>query len=121
MPIYEYACTKCEHQLEVIQKISDKPLSRCPQCKGKLEKQFSQTSFQLKGSGWYVTDYSRSGDKKADKQSDTATETKADKQSDTATETKADKQSDTATETKPEKKTETAETKPEKKTETTAT
>ncbi len=61
MPIYEYACTKCGHQLEVMQKINDKPLSRCPECKGKLEKQFSQTSFQLKGSGWYVTDYSKSG------------------------------------------------------------
>ena len=61
MPIYEYACTKCGHHLEVMQKMNDKPLSRCPECKGKLEKQFSQTSFQLKGSGWYVTDYSKSG------------------------------------------------------------
>ncbi len=112
MPIYEYACAKCGHHLEVIQKLSDKPLTRCPQCKGKLEKQFSQTSFQLKGSGWYVTDYSRSGEKKADK--------KEEKKSDTATETKPEKKTETA-ETKPEKKTETAETKPEKKTETAAT
>lgn len=67
MPIYEYACTKCGHQLEVMQKINDKPLSRCPECKGKLEKQFSQTSFQLKGSGWYVTDYSKSGAAPKDK------------------------------------------------------
>lgn len=57
MPIYEYQCQKCGHQLEKRQSISDKPLSRCPICKGKLEKQWSQTSFQLKGSGWYVTDY----------------------------------------------------------------
>lgn len=86
MPIYEYACTKCGHELEVIQKINDKPLTRCPKCKGKLEKQLSQTSFQLKGSGWYVTDYSRGGGKKADK--------------------KEEKKSDAATEAKPEKKAE---------------
>jgi putative FmdB family regulatory protein len=61
MPIYEYVCQKCGHELEVMQKMSDKPLSKCPECKGKLEKVFSQTSFQLKGSGWYVSDYARSG------------------------------------------------------------
>src|SRR6185369_10596922 len=57
MPIYEYVCDKCGHHLEVMQKMSDKPLSRCPVYRGKLEKVFSQTSFQLKGSGWYVSDY----------------------------------------------------------------
>jgi putative FmdB family regulatory protein len=68
MPIYEYTCQKCGHHLEVMQKMSDKPLSKCPECKGKLEKIFSQTSFQLKGSGWYVSDYARSGKtEKADK------------------------------------------------------
>lgn len=89
MPIYEYACIKCGHELEVMQKITDKPLTRCPKCKGKLEKQFSQTSFQFKGSGWYVTDYSRSGGKKPgskdDKKSDTATETKPEKKTEAAT------------------------------------
>lgn len=89
MPIYEYACVKCGHELEVMQKITDKPLTRCPKCKGKLEKQFSQTSFQFKGSGWYVTDYSRSGGKKPgskdDKKSDTATETKPEKKTEAAT------------------------------------
>lgn len=88
MPIYEYACIKCGHELEVMQKITDKPLTRCPKCKGKLEKQFSQTSFQFKGSGWYVTDYSRSGGKKPgskdDKKSDTATETKPEKKAEAA-------------------------------------
>lgn len=44
-----------------MQKMSDKPLSKCPKCKGKLEKIISQTSFQLKGSGWYVSDYARGG------------------------------------------------------------
>jgi putative FmdB family regulatory protein len=57
MPIYEYVCEKCSHHLEIMQKMSDKPLTKCPECKGKLEKIFSQTSFQLKGSGWYATDY----------------------------------------------------------------
>lgn len=57
MPIYEYVCQKCDHHLEIMQKMSDKALTKCPECKGKLEKIFSQTSFQLKGSGWYVNDY----------------------------------------------------------------
>lgn len=59
MPIYEYLCEKCGSHIEVIQKISDAPLKRCTKCRGKLEKTVSRTSFQLKGSGWYVTDYSR--------------------------------------------------------------
>ena len=57
MPIYEYTCQKCGAHLEVMQKISDKPLSRHAKCGGKLNKEWSQTSFQLKGAGWYVTDY----------------------------------------------------------------
>jgi putative FmdB family regulatory protein len=61
MPIYEYVCEKCGHHLEILQKMSDKPLTKCPNCKGKLEKIFSQTSFQLKGSGWYATDYTSKG------------------------------------------------------------
>jgi putative FmdB family regulatory protein len=57
MPIYEYSCQKCGTRLEVMQKITDKPLKRCKSCGGKLEKEWSTSSFQLKGSGWYVTDY----------------------------------------------------------------
>lgn len=71
MPIYEYACQKCGAHLEVMQKISDDPLKKHQSCGGKLEKQWSQTSFQLKGSGWYVTDY-------AGKKSGETTETKTD-------------------------------------------
>lgn len=84
MPIYEYACTKCGHQLEVMQKISDKPLTRCPNCRGKLEKLFSQTSFQLKGSGWYVTDYNKSGGGKTEKKPDSGSETKTEKKTEAA-------------------------------------
>jgi len=58
MPIYEYQCRKCGH-FEVTQKITGKALSRCPTCKGKVKKLISNTSFQLKGSGWYLTDYAR--------------------------------------------------------------
>ncbi len=57
MPIYEYSCRKCGAHTEAFQKLSDKPLTKCLGCGGRLEKQWSQTSFQLKGSGWYVTDY----------------------------------------------------------------
>lgn len=57
MPIYEYECTKCGNIEEAVQKMSDSPLTTCRQCSGKLHKLISQSSFHLKGSGWYVTDY----------------------------------------------------------------
>ncbi len=57
MPIYEYECTKCGNIAEALQKFSDKPLTRCRHCKGKLTKLVSQSTFHLKGSGWYATDY----------------------------------------------------------------
>src|SRR5436305_15224996 len=58
MPIYEYQCQKCG-TFEVTQRITEKPLGKCPSCKGKVKKLISNTSFQLKGTGWYVTDYAR--------------------------------------------------------------
>jgi len=58
MPIYEYECTKCGKIHEAWQKINDKPLQRCDACSGKLHKLISHSAFHLKGSGWYVTDYS---------------------------------------------------------------
>src|SRR5258706_15952050 len=60
MPIYEYHCGKCG-DFEVMQKMSDKPLRTCPTCRRKVNKLISSTSFQLKGSGWYITDYARKG------------------------------------------------------------
>jgi putative FmdB family regulatory protein len=57
MPIYEYECTKCGKIEEALQKFSDKPLTKCKHCAGKLTKLVSHSSFHLKGSGWYVTDY----------------------------------------------------------------
>lgn len=59
MPIYEYECGKCGNTLEVLQNFSEKPLAKCPQCSGKLHKLISQSTFHLKGSGWYVTDYAK--------------------------------------------------------------
>ena len=70
MPIYEYECTKCGKIEEVLQKFSDKPLTKCQNCTGKLHKLVSQSTFHLKGTGWYVTDYankSGSSDKPAKK------------------------------------------------------
>jgi putative FmdB family regulatory protein len=59
MPIYEYACDKCGKTIEVIQKMSDKPLRKHAECGGKLTKLISAAGFQFKGTGWYVTDYAR--------------------------------------------------------------
>ena len=61
MPIREYKCKDCGNYIEVIQGINEKPLEKCDKCGGKLEKLISNSSFVLKGSGWYKTDYSSSG------------------------------------------------------------
>jgi len=59
VPIYEYRCKRCGASVEVIQRITDPPLRKCRDCSGPLEKLVSVSSFQLKGSGWYMTDYGR--------------------------------------------------------------
>ena len=59
VPIYEYQCSKCGEIFEAFQKITDEPLTECRLCQGKVEKLISQSSFQLKGSGWYLTDYAK--------------------------------------------------------------
>lgn len=58
MPIYEYECLQCGKTTEAMQKFSDSPLSSCEHCSGELHKLISMSTFHLKGSGWYVTDYS---------------------------------------------------------------
>jgi putative FmdB family regulatory protein len=64
MPIYEYQCKACGHELEVIQKLSEEPLKFCPECgKPEMSKLVSAAGFRLKGAGWYETDF-KSGDKK---------------------------------------------------------
>jgi len=60
MPIYEYKCTQCGNVTEAWQKFSDAPLTDCPACGGAMTKLISNCAFHLKGSGWYVSDYSGS-------------------------------------------------------------
>lgn len=71
MPIYEYCCEACGHELETLQKMSDAPLTDCPKCgAASLKKQVSAAGFQLKGSGWYVTDFRDKGKKQDSKPND---------------------------------------------------
>ena len=66
MPIYEYQCEACGHRLEALQKISEEPLSECPECgRPSLQKLISAAGFRLKGGGWYATDFKDSGKKKS--------------------------------------------------------
>src|SRR5437764_870395 len=76
MPIYEYECAKCGKTIEVIQKMSDKPLKKHAACGGALTKLISAAGFQFKGTGWYVTDYKKDskGDSKEGKEAQDAKE-----------------------------------------------
>jgi putative FmdB family regulatory protein len=89
MPIYEYECAKCGKKIEVIQKMSDKPLKKHEKCGGSLTKLISAAGFQFKGTGWYVTDYARKDAKGDSKEGKEAKEAKE------ATDSKADSKKDT--------------------------
>ncbi|MCA1632749.1 MAG: zinc ribbon domain-containing protein [Acidobacteria bacterium] len=102
MPIYEYSCQKCGAHLEVMRKITDKPLARHPKCGGKLSKEWSQTSFQLKGSGWYVTDYA--GKKQDSKESAEAKTDAAEAKTTEARKTDGGEKSESKVESKAEAK-----------------
>lgn len=101
MPIYEYVCTECGHEEEVIQKISEKPLTKCPKCnKQKLKKLVSSSAFQLKGEGWYVTDFKDKNKKTAATATDgetTSKNTPDSKSEDSATTTTTDAKTSDAT------------------------
>jgi putative FmdB family regulatory protein len=93
MPIYEYRCAECGHQDEHLQKVAERPLSKCPACgKKAYKKQLSAAGFQLKGSGWYATDFKSAGkkpaEKKADLKGDAKTETKTEAKTDAKPEAK---------------------------------
>jgi len=95
MPIYEYRCAACGHQDEHLQKVSDTPLSVCPSCgKRKYQKQLSAAGFQLKGTGWYATDFKGTAKKPADKKADTKTESKPDAKPESKPESKPEKKSE---------------------------
>lgn len=95
MPIYEYECTRCGKIEEALQKFSDKPLTKCKCCSGKLNKLVSHSTFHLKGSGWYVTDYaakSRDDSKQSPKTRERKSEdAKSSKSESAGTQTSADK------------------------------
>ena len=69
MPIYEYQCRRCEHRFELIQKFSDKPRKRCPECSGTVDRLISPPAIRFKGTGWYVTDYANKKSNEEDKKS----------------------------------------------------
>jgi putative FmdB family regulatory protein len=85
MPLYEYQCKKCHHRFEKIQKFSDKPIKKCPDCGGPVEQLLSAPAVQFKGSGWYVTDYAKKSSTAASSSSDGDSSSK-----DTSKETKKD-------------------------------
>jgi putative FmdB family regulatory protein len=103
MPIYEYRCSACGHQDEHLQKVSEAPLTECPACgKSEYRKQLSAAGFQLKGTGWYATDFKGAGKKSSESKSGAKSETK----SDAKTETKSDAKTETKSDAKPESKSE---------------
>lgn len=85
MPLYEYQCKKCKHKFEKIQKFSDRPIKKCPQCGSPVEKVQHAPNVQFKGSGWYVTDYGgKSESSKSDGGSEKSDAEKSDEKSDKA-------------------------------------
>ena len=78
MPLYEYQCKKCGHRFEKLQKFSDKPVKKCPECGGVVEQTISAPAVQFKGSGWYVTDYAKKGSSSASHSGDSGSKDKKD-------------------------------------------
>ena len=101
MPIYEYRCNACGHTEEHLQKVSEAPLSVCPACgKPEYRKQLSAAGFQMKGTGWYATDFKGGSKKPADKKTETKGDSKSDSKSDSKPDSKTESKPDTKTESK---------------------
>ncbi len=97
MPIYEYRCASCGFEEEYLQKVGAALLTQCPECgEATFAKKLTAAGFQLKGSGWYATDFKNSGGKAKETKSENKSETK----SETASETKSDTKTETKSETK---------------------
>ena len=98
MPIYEYRCADCGHQEEFLRKVSEPLIARCPACgKSAFRKLLSAAGFQLKGSGWYATDF-KSGSRKPEAKTETKAETKAETKTEAKTETKSESKTEAKTE-----------------------
>ena len=113
MPTYGYRCGNCGHQFEIIQRISDQPLTTCPNCQGKLSKMLYPVGISFKGSGFYTTDYKDSG-KSPDGSSSNGTAPGKEGSSESKPETKSESKSETKSESKPAAK---PQSKPDSKTE----
>jgi putative FmdB family regulatory protein len=95
MPTYEYQCKKCAHEMEAVQRITEDELTRCPKCKkDSLTRLISATSFQLKGTGWYATDF-----KDKPKTKPASSETSGEKKSEVKTEKKSEVKAESVTKT----------------------
>jgi putative FmdB family regulatory protein len=104
MPIYEYRCAACGHTEDHLQKISEAALTKCPACgKKKYQKQLTAAGFQLKGSGWYATDF-KSTSKKSEDKADSKAEAKTDSKAEGKTESKAETKSEAKSDSKADKK-----------------
>ena len=93
MPIYEYECRKCKAHTEAFQKVTDKPLTKCPKCGGRLDKRISAPAIQFKGSGWYVTDYAGKATQGGKSESEAKTEKSENKTTKEGSPAKKDKPS----------------------------
>ncbi len=92
MPLYEFECEKCHHRFEKIQGVSD-PDPKCPKCGSKVERLLHAPAVQFKGSGWYVTDYAKSGNKSDSKSGDKGSSPGGDSKSEGKSETKSETKS----------------------------
>ena len=110
MPTYGYRCSNCGHEFEIYQRMSDQPLTTCPNCQGKLTKILYPVGISFKGSGFYTTDYKDSAKtagassngsvKSSEGSSDSASESKSESKTESKSETKSESKSDSKTEKK---------------------
>jgi putative FmdB family regulatory protein len=100
MPIYEYQCHKCG-VIEVTQRITEAPLKKCPTCKSKVERLVSRSSFVLKGSGWYATDYANKGKSSSESTSDSTSTSTSNGNASSSSDSKKTESKPAASESKP--------------------
>jgi putative FmdB family regulatory protein len=113
MPTYGYRCSNCGHQFEIVQRMTDEPLTTCPKCKGKLAKMLYPVGISFKGSGFYTTDYKDSG-KSPEVSSSNGVAPSKDGSSESKPETKSESKPESKSESKPDAK---PKSKPDTKTE----